>query len=46
MIRKLPIRELIRMFDFLIAEHELHPAFGERVLLRAQRVHETLQAAD
>jgi hypothetical protein len=34
------------MFDFLIAEHELHPSLGERGLLLAQRGHETLQAAD
>jgi hypothetical protein len=45
MVRKLAIRELIRVFDFRVAEHELHPPFGERRLLCAQRRDKPFQFA-
>jgi hypothetical protein len=34
------------MLDFSVAEHEFHPPFGERRLLRAQRRDKALQSAD
>lgn len=46
MIRELPVRELIRMLDFLVAEHQFHPSLGERLLLRAQRGYQTLRGVD